>query len=162
MQHTIIQKQSDIQLGWNYDIIKNNQKHKNMFETSLEKFKKKDRNIDSIKSTDVINDRDFNLPKVDRKSLCWIFNEWSQQNTEFTFVNNSHDITTTFINRNPLTKFSTIKMAESSFKVDKKRDFFLQATSKGRKLINNTLIVPQSEIILKTHTSTRDNFEKEE
>jgi len=108
--------------------------------------------------------------KVKEKSLDWTINDWFQEiekdvlkplGTEFTFTKISHDVASTFMNRNPLTQKSTERKVESLFNFGVMRGLFLSAFPKGELLMHETPAIPQPEFILKAHASAKDRFERE-
>lgn len=108
--------------------------------------------------------------RIKEKSSEWSMKEWIDEiqkdvytplGTEFTFTKISHDLATTFMNRNPLMQKSQERTAASLFNFGVMRGLFLSAFPKGELLVNMLKDEHQPEFIFKTHASAKDKLERE-
>jgi len=109
--------------------------------------------------------------RIKDKSPDWTIKEWIEGiqedvckplGTEFTFTKISHDVATTFMNRNPLAQTSQERTATSLFNFGVMHGLFLSAFPKGELLINEIENENhQPELIFKIHASAKDKLERE-
>jgi hypothetical protein len=140
------------------------------FHAAVEKLSGEHGNADSIMRTGEAFGRGLYAQRVKEKSPDWDIKEWLREmekdvfiplGTEFTFTKISHDVATTFMNRDPLLHLSQDSAVASLFNFGVMRGLFLSAFPKGELLMNETKVVRQPEFILKTHASAKDRFEAE-
>ena len=140
------------------------------FHAALEKLQTAHGNLDSVMRTGEAFGRGLFAQQIKDKSPEWTIKEWVQEiekdvceplGTEFTFTKISHDVATTFMNRNPLAQTSQERTAASLFNFGVMRGLFLSAFPQGELVINELKNKDQPEFIFKTHASAKDKLERE-
>jgi len=100
----------------------------------------------------------------------WTIKEWLSEieqdvckplGTEFTFTKISHDVATTFMNRNPLAAASHERSAASLFNIGVMRGLFLSAFPQGELVIRECSDEDHPELVFKTYASAKDKLERE-
>jgi len=81
--------------------------------------------------------------------------------SEFTFTKISHDVATTFLNRDPLKQIHNEGTVASLFNHGVTCSQFLHAFPKETLLINGLETANHSQFIFKTNTLAKDRFERE-
>lgn len=140
------------------------------FHAAVEKLQTAHGNLDSVMRTGEAFGRGLFVQQIKEKSPEWTIKEWVQEiekdvcgplGTEFTFTKISHDVATTFMNRNPLAQTFQERTAESLFNIGVMRGLFLSAFPHGELVINEQKNKDQPEFIFKTNASAKDKLGRE-
>jgi len=140
------------------------------FHAALEKLQTTHGNLDSVMRTGEAFGRGLFAQRIKDKAPDWTMTEWLQEiekdvceplGTEFTFTKISHDVATTFMNRNPLAQAPQEHTAASLFNIGVMRGLFLSAFPQGELVINELKNKDQPEFIFKTNASAKDKLERE-
>lgn len=140
------------------------------FHAALEKLQEKHGTPDTVMRMGEAFGRGLYAQRIKEKPAEWTIREWIDEiqkdvctplGTEFTFTKVSHDVATTFMNRNPLLQKSQEHAAASLFNFGVMRGLFLSAFPKGELLVNILKDDHQPEFIFKTHASAKDKLERE-
>jgi hypothetical protein len=140
------------------------------FHAALEKLQSGHGNPDSVMRMGEAFGRGLFAQRIKEKAQDWTMKEWLMEiekdvcgplGTEFTFTKISHDVATTFMNRNPLAQTSQERTAESLFNIGVMRGLFLSAFPHGELVINELKNKDQPEFIFKTNASAKDKLERE-
>ena len=119
-------------------------------------------------ATGEVFDRVINASKGKENSLDWIFKRWQETieedtfkplGTDFDITKGSQDITTIFMNRDPLKQMNKESTVASLFNSRVRQGLILSAFLKEKPLINRSEIGDQPESISKTHALAKDSFE---
>jgi len=139
------------------------------FHAALEKLHTEHGNLDSVMRTGEAFGRGLYAQRIKDKP-DWTIKEWLKEieqdvckplGTEFTFTKISHDVVTTFMNRNPLVQASQERSAESLFNFGVMRGLFLSAFPQGELVMNKIKNKDHPELIFKTYASAKDKLERE-
>ena len=140
------------------------------FHAALEKLQAEHGTSDTVMRMGEAFGRGLYAQHIREKPSEWTISEWIDEiqrdvckplGTEFTFTKISHDVATTFINRNPLLQKSKEQTAASLFNFGVVRGLFLSAFPKGELLVNILKDELAPEFIFKTHASAKDKLERE-
>jgi hypothetical protein len=140
------------------------------FTAALEKLQTEHQNPDSVMRMGEAFGRGLFAQRIKDKAPDWTMKEWFQEiekdvwgplGTEFTFTKISHDVVTTFINRNPLAHSSQEQSAVSLFNFGVMRGLFLSAFPQGELVMNEVKNKEHPELIFKTNASAKDKLERE-
>jgi hypothetical protein len=173
MNQSEISKKEDVHSSWE-DVSSQKEQLTNWqesaFHAALDTLHTGHGNPDSVMRMGEAFGRGLYAQRIKDKSPDWTIKEWLQEiekdvckplGTEFTFTKISHDVATTFMNRNPLTQTSQEHTAASLFNFGVMRGLFLSAFPKGELLINEMKNEDQPEFIFKTNASAKDKLERE-
>jgi hypothetical protein len=160
-------------VNWEDAIMENEQItewRESAFHAAVDSFQREHGTIDTVMRMGEAFGRGLFTQKVKEKSVDWTIKEWLSEiekdvlqplGSEFTFTKVSHDVATTFINRNPLNHLSEDRSVESIFNLGVMRGLFLSAFPKGKLVPSETATLGQQEFTLKTYASAWDKFERE-
>jgi hypothetical protein len=173
MEQPATEKKSNTDISWEEDLSEEEQIMKwrdSAFHAALEKTQADHGNIETVIRTGEAFGRGLYACRVKEKSVDWTIKGWREKieedvfkplGTEFTFTKISHDVATTFMNRDPLKQIHKESTVASLFNYGFMRGLFLSAFPKGELLINGSETADQPEFIFKTHASAKDKFERE-
>jgi len=173
MEQPATEKKPNTDISWEEDLSEEEQIMKwrdSAFHAALEKTQADHGNMETVIRTGEAFGRGLYACRVKEKSLDWTIKEWREileedvfkpLGTEFTFTKISHDVATTFMNRDPLKQIHKESTVASLFNYGFMRGLFLSAFPKGELLINGSETADQPEFIFKTHASAKDKFERE-
>jgi hypothetical protein len=173
MEQPFSQKKHNAHISWEDALTEDDHIsdwHDSAFQAAVDKLDKEHGTADTVMRTGEAFGRGLYAQKVKEKSAEWTIKEWLQEiekdvfkplGTEFTFTKVSHDVATTFMNRNPIHQLSADRSVESLFNLGVMRGLFLSAFPKGELVLNESTAISQPEFILKTHASAIDKFERE-
>lgn len=139
------------------------------FTAAMEKLQDEHQDPDSVMRMGEAFGRGLFAQRIKEKAPDWTLKEWLKElekdvwrpmGTEFTFTKISHDVATTFLNRNPLAHSSQEQSASSLFNFGVMRGLFLSAFPQGELLIGE-LNNNHPEVIFKTIASAKDRLERE-
>lgn len=140
------------------------------FEAAVDHLQKEHGNADTVIRMGEAFGRGLFAQKLKEKSAEWTIKEWLQETekdvfkplgSEFTFTRVTHDVATTFMDRNPVKQKPSDSTVESLFNLGVMRGLFLSAFPKGELVLSETTSVHQPEFMLKTYASAWDRFERE-
>lgn len=140
------------------------------FHAALEKLQSGHGNPDSVMRMGEAFGRGLFAQRIKEKATDWTMKEWLLEiekdvcgplGTEFTFTKISHDVATTFINRNPLAQTSQERTAESLFNFGVMRGLFLSAFPQGELVLDEMKNKDHPELIFKANASAKDKLERE-
>ena len=140
------------------------------FQAALEKLQKHHGSPDTVMRMGEAFGRGVYAQQIKEKSPNQSIPEWVDEiqkdictplGTEFTFTKISHDIATTFVNRNPLAHRPEERTAAELFHFGVMRGLFLSAFPNGELLINVLDKNEKPEFIFKTFASAKDRLERE-
>jgi hypothetical protein len=173
MEQPTIEKKPNTDISWEEDLSDEEQIGKwrdSAFHAALEKLQAEHGNTETVIRTGEAFGRGLYTCRVKEKSLDWTIKGWREiieeevfkpLGTEFTFTKISHDVATTFMNRDPLKQMHKESTVASLFNYGVMRGLFLSAFPKGELLINGSETTDQPEFIFKTHASAIDRYERE-
>ena len=173
MEQPATEKKPNTDISWEEDLSEEEPIAKwrdSAFHAALEKLQAEHGNTESVIQTGEAFGRGLFACRVKEKSLDWTIKEWREileedvfkpLGTEFTFTKISHDVATTFMNRDPLKQIHKESTVASLFNYGFMRGLFLSAFPKGELFINGSETADQPEFIFKTHASAKDGFERE-
>jgi hypothetical protein len=142
----------------------------NAFQAALEKLQKHHGSPDTVMRIGEAFGRGVYAQEMKGKSPDQTIPEWIKEiqkdictplGTEFTFTKISHDLATTFVNRNPLAHRPEESIAAELFHFGVMRGLFLSAFPNGELLINVLDDNEKPEFIFKTFASGKDRLERE-
>jgi hypothetical protein len=173
MSQSDIRKKENSHNSWE-DLPSQNEQltnwQKSAFHAAVEKLQTAHGNLDSVMRTGEAFGRGLFAERIKDKAPDWTMKEWLQEiekdvwkplGTEFTFTKISHDVATTFMNRNPLAQTPQVRTAASLFNFGVMRGLFLSAFPQGELVINELKNKDQPEFIFKTNASAKDKLERE-
>jgi hypothetical protein len=173
MKESAHQKKHSTHISWE-DIIAEDKQiadwRDSAFQAAVEKLQREHGNADVVMRTGEAFGRGLFAQLVKEKTSDWTIQDWFAEiekdvfkpiGTEFTFTKISHDVATTFIQRDPRTHLSKDSSIISLFNFGVMRGLFLSAFPKGELLMNETEAIHRPEFVLKTHASAKDRFEAE-
>jgi hypothetical protein len=173
MEQPATEKKPNTDISWEEDLSEEEPIAKwrdSAFHAALEKLQSEHGNTETVIQTGEAFGRGLYACRVKEKSLDWTIKEWREileedvckpLGTEFTFTKISHDVATTFMNRDPLKQIHKESTVASLFNYGFMRGLFLSAFPKGELLIKGSETADQPEFIFKTHASAKDKFERE-
>jgi hypothetical protein len=142
----------------------------NAFQAAVEKLQKHHGSPDTVMRMGEAFGRGLYAQQIKEKSPNQTISEWIEEiqkdiyiplGTEFTFTKITHEIATTFVNKNPLAHRPEERNAEELFHFGVMRGLFLSAFPKGELLINVLNDNEKPEFIFKTFASAKDRLERE-
>jgi len=172
MEQPATEKKPNTDISWEDDLSEEEPIAKwrdSAFHAALEKLQSGHGNTETVIQTGEAFGRGLYACRVKEKSLDWTIKEWREileedvckpLGTEFTFTKISHDVATTFMNRDPLKQIHKESTVASLFNYGVMRGLFLSAFPKGELSINGSETADQPEFIFKTHASTKDRYER--
>jgi hypothetical protein len=174
MEQPAIEKKPKTDISWENDSPEMDQIAKwrdSAFHAAVEKLKEEHGNTETVIQTGEAFGRGLHACRVKEKSPDWTIETWREViendvlkplGTEFTFTKVSHDVATTFMNRDPLRQMHKESTVASLFNYGVMRGLFLSAFPQGELLMNRPESkADQPEYIFKTHASAIDRFERE-
>jgi hypothetical protein len=141
------------------------------FTAALEKLQQEHGNMDSVMRMGEAFGRGLFAERIKGKAPDWTIQEWLQEiekdvwgplGTEFTFTKISHDVATTFLNRNPLSNSTQEQTAASLFHIGVMRGLFLSAFPQGELVLSEINTKDHPEFIFKTIASAKDKLGREQ
>jgi|GEM_PF-1069866 hypothetical protein len=142
----------------------------NAFTAAVETLQDGHGNPDSVMRMGEAFGRGLFAQRIKEKAPDWTMKEWLQEletdvwgplGMEFTFTKVSHDVVTTFLNRNPLAHSSKEQSAASLFHFGVMRGLFLSAFPQGELVLSEVKNKNHPEFIFKTIASAKDKLERE-
>jgi len=172
MEQPATEKKPNTDISWEEDLSEEEPIAKwrdSAFHAALEKLQAGHGNTETVIQTGEAFGRGLFACRVKEKSLDWTIKEWREileedvckpLGTEFTFTKISHDVATTFMNRDPLKQIHKESTVASLFNYGVMRGLFLSAFPKGELSINGSETADQPDFIFKTHASAKDRYER--
>jgi len=173
MEQPATEKKQNPPISWEEGLSEEEQIAKwrdSAFHAAVEKLQSEHGNTETVIRTGEAFGRGLYARRIKDKSPDWTIKGWQETieedvfkplGTEFTFTKISHDVATTFMNRDPLKQMHKESTVASLFNYGLMRGLFLSAFPTGELLINETKTADQPEFIFKTHASVKDRFERE-
>ena len=168
MKLSTTQKKTNTDIPWEAE--KTGKWRDNISYATLEKLQAEYANTDTIIRTNESFSSELYAGGVKEKSLeCTVkgMREIIEEDvvkplgTEFTFTKISHDVETTFLNRDPLKQMHKEGTIPSLFNHGVLRGQFPHAFPKEKLLINGSETANHPELIFRTNTLVKDRFEHE-
>jgi hypothetical protein len=140
------------------------------FHAAMEKLQEKHGNAETVMQIGEAFGRGLFSQRLKDKSPEWTIKTWLESTeediiiplgAEFVFTKVSHDVATTFLNRDPLRQYSKDSTMASLFDYGVLRGLFLSAFPKGELLLLEEKNTKQLEFSFKTTASAKDRFERE-
>jgi hypothetical protein len=173
MEQLATEKKPNTDIFWEEDLSEEEQIAKwqdSTFYITLERLQADHGNTETVIRIDEAFGRNLSTCRIKEKSPDWIIKGcreiieeevFKPLGTEFSFTKISQDVTTIFINRNPLKQMYKENTVTSLFNYGVMRNLFLSAFPKEELLINGSETMYKPEFIFKTHASVKDRFERE-